>query len=151
MKNVNNKINIRETYDLEHRDSIFFENCKNCYFIIPKKINKIIIYNCQNTRFEMNNVISSLEIVKCSELYVLIYGKLMTTQLDFVKDSDFHYLYSNGFVISCGTDNVRINTQYHNLILPYHMFLQQYITNINTWIVKTREECLDPEGYLLLE
>lgn len=146
-----NKNNQVETIKLKQKDSIIFINCKKCHYIIPTKINKIIILDCEDCKFDINNIISSFEIVKCSKLYILIYGTLMTTQIDLVKNSELHYLYSKGFVISCGTDNVLVSTPCRNFVLPFHAFLQQYVTNLETWITKRREECLDPEGFLLLE
>ena len=148
---IRNEKNTTKSFDLKQKDSIFFIDCENCCFIIPNKINKISISNCHDMKFNINNAISSMEIVKSSKLNILIYGNLMTTQLDSVNNSEIHYYYSNGFVISSGTDSVLITTPNKNLVLPYHMFLQQYITNLETWATKRREECIDQEGYLLLD
>lgn len=150
MIKIVNKKNKNEIFSLNQTQSIFFMNCKDCIFNIPNKINKIIVYNCENIRLNINSVISSFEIIKSSKLYVLIYGLIMTTQIDLVKNSNFHYLVPNGYVISSGADNVNITTPYNNLILPFNFFLNQYITSIKTFQTKTREECLDNQGYLLL-
>lgn len=147
---IENENNIIKTFNLKKKESIIFINCKNCKFIIPNKINKIIIYNCHESQFNVNTVISSFEITKCTKLYILIYGIIMTTQIDLVSNSRINYLKNKGFVISCGTNDVFITTPYRDFILPYHVFLQQYITNLDTWVIKKREECLDKEGYLIL-
>ena len=151
MLKIFDKKNQNDSFLLNKNQSISFMNCKDCIFNIPNKVNKIIIYNCENIRFNIYSVISSLEILKSSKLYVLINGLIMTTQIDLVQESEFHYFISNGFVISSGTDNVLVTTQINNLLLPFNMFLQQYVTNINTFRTKHREECIDREGYLLLE
>ncbi len=148
---VENKKDLTKIFDLKQYQSVTFLNCNNCTFSIPNKINKIFITNCNNVNFNLNNAISSLEITQCSNLILLIYGMLMTTQLDFVKNTKLHYYYSKGFVISSVTDQVLVSTPVNQEILPYHMFLQQYITNLETFRIKHREECVDREGYLLLE
>lgn len=147
---IENKNNIVKSFKLKQKESIIFINCKNCKFIIPDKINKIIIYNCQDSQFNLYTTISSLEITKCTNLYILIYGTLMTTQIDLVIESQIHFLKNEGYVISCGTNDVLITTPLHNLILPYHAFLQQNIINLKTWEIKRREECLDSHGFLIL-
>lgn len=147
---VENEQDLVKTFELKQKDSIIFINCKNCTITIPHKINKIIIYNCSDCRFNLYTAISSLEICKSEKLYILIYGEQMTTQIDLVHKSEIHYIKTNGFVISCGTYESLISTPIRRFPLPYHAFLQQYITNLNTWETRTREECLDTEGYLLL-
>ncbi len=148
---VENKTNMIKTFNLKQNESIIFINCNNCKLIIPDKINKIIIYNCQNSHFNLYTAISSLELIKCTKLNILIYGTIMTTQIDLVSDSQINFLHNLGHVISSGTNNVFITTPYRNIMLPYHAFLQQYITNLNTWETKQREECLDSQGFLILD
>lgn len=147
---IENETDLNKLFELKQTESIIFINCKNCKFVIPNKINKIIIYNCHNCHFSLYTAISSLELCKSTKLYILIYGIMMTTQIDLVNESEIHYIKEEGFVISCGTDQVLVSTPYRNCILPYHIFLQQFVTNLKSWITKRREECLDPEGYLLL-
>jgi hypothetical protein len=147
---IENEKNKADLLDLEQKDSIIFINCKGCTFTIPNKINKIIIYDCQDCKFYFTTAISSMEICKCEKLYILLYGEQMTTQLDLVHDSEIHYIKEYGFVISCVTQNCIISTPSRTFRLPYHAFMQQYVTNMKTWETKTKEECLDPEGYMLL-
>lgn len=147
---VENEKDLIKLFELKQKESIIFINCKDCNFIIPNKINKIIIYDCHNCKFSLYTAISSLELCKSTKLYLLIYGTMMTTQIDLVHESEIHYIKAEGFVISCGTEQVLVSTPYRRFTLPFHIFMQQFVTNLETWITKRREECLDPEGYLLL-
>lgn len=147
---IENEIKRADMIDLEQKDSIIFINCKECTFTIPNKINKIVIYDCQDCKFYFTTAISSIEICKCEKLYILLYGEQMTTQLDLVHDSEIHYIKEYGFIISCATQNCLVSTPSRTFRLPWHAFMQQYVTNMKNWDTKTREQCLDPEGYLLL-
>jgi hypothetical protein len=147
---IENKNDLVKRFNINQEESIMFLNCINCNFIIPNKINKIIISNCKNTYFNINTTISSLEIAKSENLTIIINAVLMTTQLDFVSNTTLHYLYENGYIISCITDNVYITTPTNKLILPYHMFFQQYVLNLTSFLIKRREECVDHDGFLLL-
>ncbi len=147
---IENKNDLVKRFNINHQESIMFLNCINCNFIIPNKVNKIIISNCENTHFNINTTISCLEITKSKNLTVIIHALLMTTQLDFVSNTTLHYLYDCGYVISCITDNVYVTTPRNKLRLPYHMFFQQYIINLTSFLIKRREECVDRDGFLLL-
>ena len=139
---VENKKDIEKAItSLKQKDAIMFINCHHCIFTISNKVNKIIIYNCENCTFNLYTAISSLELCKCLKLKVQLYGEQQTTQLDLVHESEIHYMQEKGFVVSCGTDDVIISTPNRKIILPYHVFMQQYVTNLETWITK-RESSL---------
>jgi len=78
----NQKKEVFHLDDATLKDSIYLGFCTEVTIIIPSKVNKITLNNCQKISLKCESVVSIVEIINCSSLIVTVLGKAASINID---------------------------------------------------------------------
>lgn len=73
---------LTEIEGLSLRNGIYICNSLNCNFRVTDKIKSVVIDSCQRVQIEVNDIVSSIELVNCKNVTVWCKGKVPNINLD---------------------------------------------------------------------
>jgi len=114
---------------------IQFSNCFGCTFKISKKVNKIVLANCEEVNVILDSLISNFEVINCVKVKIQVDGTVNAFSVDGSVDVVF-YLSLNSknaqFYTSKSSEvRVRLTKEDDNADYTEHLIPEQFVFNIN--------------------
>jgi len=141
-------------------DLIYFKNCEDCQYTIPKGCTKVILEKCKNTSITINGAIrtGTLEIIRCQSIKMNLKTTIPTITIDISNDIhlDFSMISQFQNIISTRCSQLTLGTEEdkpylvpcdENTIAPHDWLTNQYVTHVVEGKICTEQVIREAAGY----